>query len=56
MKANDESPVVAGAAIGNGGEGGYYHLANRQSFKLSLKDCQSLGEGYPIWIHVGGQN
>ena len=49
MKANDESPVVSGAAIGNGGEGGFYTLKNGKSFKLSLDDCRALTPPYPKW-------
>ncbi len=49
MTANDKSPVVSGAAIGKGGEGGYYTLQDGKSFKLDLADCQALPEGYPRW-------
>lgn len=56
MAANDKSPVVIGAAIGNGGQGGqggHYTLKDKQSFRLSVEDCQSLPEGYPRWNHKG---
>lgn len=49
MKANDESPVISGAAFGQGGEGGSYTLLDKRQFSLNLKDCQSLREGYPKW-------
>lgn len=49
MKANDDSPVVSGAAVGKGGQGGYYTLKNGKTFKLSLEDCQALSKTYPRW-------
>lgn len=52
MQANDKSPVVSGAAIGNGGQGGVYTLADKQSFRLSVEDCRSLPAGYPRWMGV----
>ena len=52
MNANDKSPVVSGAAIGNGGEGGFYTLKDGQTFKLSLADCKALKEHYPMWDGV----
>lgn len=49
MEENDKHPVIIGAAIGNGGQGGYYTLENGKSYRLSLEDCQALAEGYPKW-------
>jgi len=56
MKANDQSPVVSGAAIGEGGQGGFYTLEDGKTFKLLLDDCQALTDGYPRWIHDGPTN
>lgn len=53
MAANDKSPVISGAVIGKGGEGGYYKLQDGTRFKLNLADCQALPEGCPRWIHDG---
>jgi hypothetical protein len=36
MRANDESPVVAGRAIGDGGKGAVYTLDNGKRFTLGL--------------------
>lgn len=49
MKENDKSPVIIGSVIGNGGQGGYYTLANGKQFTLNLQDCNDLPEGYPKW-------
>lgn len=49
IKENDRSPVIAGAVIGEGGEGGHYTLMNGMSFTLNLQDCQALPKGYPKW-------
>lgn len=49
IKENDISPVVVGAAKGNGGEGAYYTLENGKRFSLSLQDCRDLPSGYPKW-------
>lgn len=53
VKANDISRVIAGAAIGNGGKGGRYTLANGRKFQLDLADLKSLPDGYPKWMHHG---
>ncbi|PZQ20577.1 MAG: hypothetical protein DI569_15090 [Sphingopyxis macrogoltabida] len=45
--ANLESHVVAGRAIGNGGKGAYYTLANGRVFRLSAEDCRLAGP--PDW-------
>lgn len=50
VKENDLSPVIIGAAIGKGGEGGRYTLANGKRFVLNLQDCLDLPEGYPKWL------
>lgn len=49
MRANDASPVIAGRAYGNGGEGGEYLLENGRRFSLPLKDHRALRKGYPKW-------
>lgn len=49
MKANDESPVVAGRAIGEGGQGAVYTLDNGRKFSLGVVTCMELPEGYPRW-------
>lgn len=48
-RENDVSPVVAGVAKGNGGEGAYYTLENGKRFSLSLQDCLDMPSGYPKW-------
>lgn len=53
IKANDKSPVIIGAAIGNGGKGGIYTLANGKRYTLNLEDCQALPVGYPKWKGIG---
>lgn len=45
--ANRRSPVVSGAAIGNGGQGAHYTLANGQQFTLNRADCELVG--MPRW-------
>lgn len=50
VKANTESKVVSGAALGEG-KGGSYTLEDGRSFRLSLEDCRSLPDNYPKWIH-----
>ncbi|KAA3518870.1 hypothetical protein GOZ96_05000 [Agrobacterium vitis] len=47
MKANDESPVIIGAAKRGGG--GLYTLQNKQTFSLTLTEARSLPEEYPKW-------
>ncbi len=47
IAANKRSPVVSGSAIGKGGEGAYYTLANSKTFKLSRDDCAAVG--HPRW-------
>lgn len=50
--ANKASPVIIGAAVMNGREGGqgaYYTLEDGRRFKLSGEDCRSLPEGFPRW-------
>lgn len=49
VRANDESLVVSGYAIGNGGEGGVYTLADGRVFRLDLEACRALPENYPKW-------
>lgn len=49
MAANDDSPVVSGAAIGNGGQGGVYTLADGRCYVMSGAICRALPEGYPRW-------
>jgi len=51
---NKRSPVVSGAAIGNGGRGAYYRLANGQAFTLTRAECEALPPTFPRW-HFGGQ-
>ena len=47
IEANILSPVVAGYAHGQGGQGGTYRLKNGKTFKLSKADCEAVG--YPRW-------
>ena len=49
MDANDQSAVVQGAAIGEGGRGAFYTLDNRRTFRLGRIDHASLLPGYPRW-------
>jgi len=50
VEANAKSPVVYGSAIGNGGKGAYYRLANGQRFRLNREDCAAVG--MPRWLNV----
>ena len=50
VAANATSPVVAGRAIGTGGEGGCYTLADGRRFRLGLKAMHLLPEGSPRWM------
>lgn len=45
--ANRRSPVVSGAAIGNGGQGAHYVLANGLEFTLTRAECEQIG--MPRW-------
>lgn len=47
LEANRRSPVISGAVIGSGGKGGYYTLANGQSFTLNVRECEQVG--LPWW-------
>lgn len=47
IAANKRSPVVSGAAIGQGGEGAIYVLQNGREFRLSRADCEAVG--MPRW-------
>jgi hypothetical protein len=38
-KANRESPVVYGSAIGDGGKGAMYRLADDRTFTLTAVEC-----------------
>lgn len=50
MKANKQSPVVVGEAIGiGGGQGCRYILEDGRAFRLSAEDCQSMP--VPRWLH-----
>ena len=49
VRANDESPVVAGRAIGEGGKGGVYTLENGNRYPLTVEACRLLPDGYPKW-------
>lgn len=49
IAANILSPVVSGAAIGNGGEGGYYTMQSGNTYKLSAKDLRSY---QPRWLGI----
>jgi hypothetical protein len=51
MAANDKSPVVAGYAIGQGGQGGNYTLKDGSKYYVGAAACGLLREGYPRWIH-----
>jgi hypothetical protein len=51
MAANDKSPVVAGFAIGQGGQGGVYKLKDGTRHRIGAKGCGLLREGYPRWVH-----
>lgn len=48
--ANDESLVVAGRAIGGGGKGGFYTLANGEVHRIGADAMRMLPEGYPRWM------
>lgn len=48
-KANFASPVVDGAVIGNGGQGGRYTLKDGQTFTLDRDECARLSRGFPKW-------
>lgn len=50
MLANDKSPVIAGRAIGEGGKGGFYTLADGNVYRMGLQAMQMLPEGYPRWM------
>ncbi len=50
IAANDQSVVVAGRSIGNGGKGGYYTLDNGSRHRLGLEAMRLLPEGYPRWM------
>lgn len=47
LQANEQSPVVSGAAIGNGGQGCRYTLKDGRKFTLGRKACEEIG--YPRW-------
>jgi hypothetical protein len=47
ITANRRSPVVAGSAIGQGGEGCHYTLKNGRGFTLTREECEQVG--HPRW-------
>jgi len=49
VDANRRSLVVEGRAIGNGGEGAYYTLADRSVHRLGARACELLPKGFPKW-------
>lgn len=42
VKANRRSPVIAGAASGQGGEGCHYTLASGRTFTLTREECSQI--------------
>lgn len=40
IEANKISPVVYGAAIGTGGQGAIYRLADNKTFTLTAEECR----------------
>lgn len=51
IAANKLSPVVSGAAVGEGGEGATYRLKNGRSFLLTADECREIG--HPRWSLPG---
>lgn len=47
LAANKRSPVIAGTAIGRGGEGCHYELQSGKVFTLSRDECEQIG--MPRW-------
>lgn len=45
-EANKISPVVYGSAIGNGGQGAFYRLADGKTFELTAEECRLI---QPRW-------